>query len=78
MSIHEQLPRQVRSELKQVAWSKAAELAKVARQEREHFKCADWLHKAESMPHQQFKRKSGEVSDRIERRLRADLLQTLL
>jgi hypothetical protein len=28
MSIHEQLPRQVRSELKQVGWSKAAELAK--------------------------------------------------
>src|SRR6266496_6841519 len=45
MSIHEQLPRQVRSELKQVGWSKAAELAKVARREREQFKSADWLHK---------------------------------
>src|SRR5512135_1414048 len=55
MSIHEQLPRQVRSELKQVGWSKAAELAKVARRDREHFKSADWLHKARSMPHQQFK-----------------------
>jgi hypothetical protein len=55
MSIHEQLPRQVRSELKQVGWSKAAELAKVARREREYFKSADWLHKARSMPHQQFK-----------------------
>jgi len=55
MSIHEQLPRQVRSELKQVGWSKAAELAKVARREREQFKSADWLHKAQSMPHQQFK-----------------------
>src|SRR5512135_1880317 len=55
MSIHEQLPRQVRSELKQVGWAKAAELAKVARREREHFKSADWLHKARSMPHQQFK-----------------------
>jgi hypothetical protein len=55
MSIHEQLPRQVRRELKQVGWSKAAELAKVARREREHFKSADWLHKARSMPHQQFK-----------------------
>jgi hypothetical protein len=55
MSIHEQLPRQVRGELKQVGWSKAAELAKVARREREHFKSADWLHKARSMPHQQFK-----------------------
>jgi hypothetical protein len=55
MSIHEQLPRQVRQELKQVGWSKAAELAKVARREGEHFKSADWLHKARSMPHQQFK-----------------------
>src|SRR5450756_2906134 len=55
MSIHEQLPRQVRNELKQVGWSKAAELAKVARREGEQFKSADWLHKAQSMPHQQFK-----------------------
>jgi hypothetical protein len=55
MSIHEQLPRQVRSELKQVGWSKAAKLAKVAWREREHFKSADWLHKARSMSHQQFK-----------------------
>jgi len=55
MSIHEQLPRQVRNELRQVGWSKAAELAKVARREREQFKSADWLHKARSMPHQQFK-----------------------
>jgi len=45
----------VRNELKQVGWSKAAELAKVARREREQFKSADWLHKAHSMPHQRFK-----------------------
>jgi hypothetical protein len=45
----------VRSQLKNVGWSKAAELAKVARREREHFKSADWLHRARSMPHQQFK-----------------------
>ena len=31
MSIHEQLPRSARKELKQVGWSKAAELAKVSR-----------------------------------------------
>jgi hypothetical protein len=55
MSIHENLPRPVRSQLKQLGWSKAAELAKVARREREQFKSADWLHKAQSMPHQQFK-----------------------
>jgi hypothetical protein len=55
MSIHEQLPKQVRSELKQVGWSKAAELAKVARRDPERFDCATWLHKAREMPKQQFK-----------------------
>ncbi|HEX9120270.1 MAG TPA: hypothetical protein VF840_07005 [Terriglobales bacterium] len=55
MSIHEQLPRQVRNELKQVGWSKAAELAKVARRDQEHFESATWLHKAREMPKQQFK-----------------------
>src|SRR5690348_17702013 len=35
MSIHEHLPRQIRHELKQIGWAKAAELAKVARREPE-------------------------------------------
>jgi len=72
MSIHEQLPRQVRSELKQLGWSKAAELAKVARREREQFKSADRLHKARSLSHQQFKEEvekyltgSSEASEQI-------------
>ena len=55
MSIHEQLPRQVRNELKQVGWSKAAELAKVARRDQEHFESANWLHRAKTAPAQQFK-----------------------
>jgi len=55
MSIHEQLPKQVRQELKQVGWSKAAELAKVARRDPEHFESANWLHKAKTIPTQQFK-----------------------
>ena len=55
MSIHEQLPRQIRSELKQVGWSKAAELAKVARRDGEQFKSADWLHAAQTVPLQKFK-----------------------
>jgi hypothetical protein len=55
MSIHEHLPKPIRRELKEVGWSKAAELVKVARREREEFKSADWLHKAHSMPHQRFK-----------------------
>src|SRR5437764_8543577 len=55
MSIHEQLPKQVRQELKQVGWSKAAELAKVARRDPEHFESANWLHKAKTTPTQEFK-----------------------
>ena len=55
MSIHEQLPRQLRNELKQMGWSKAAELAKVARRDQERFESANWLHKAKTTPTQQFK-----------------------
>ena len=55
MSIHEQLPRQIRPQLRQLGWTKAAELAKVARRDRERFDCATWVHKAEAMPKQEFK-----------------------
>jgi hypothetical protein len=55
MSIHEHLPKQARKDLKRVGWSKAAELAKVARRDPERFDCATWLHKARAMPKQQFK-----------------------
>ena len=40
MAIHEQLPRQIHRDLKKVGWSKAAELAKVARMEGQRFDCA--------------------------------------
>src|SRR5881398_3108574 len=46
MSIHEHLPPQVRRELKQVGWTKAAELTKVARSDGQKFDCATWLHRA--------------------------------
>ena len=55
MSIHEQLPKQVRKDLKLVGWSKAAELAKVARSDGKEFDCATWLHKAQSMPKEEFR-----------------------
>lgn len=55
MSIHEHLPRQARQELKLVGWSKATELVKVARSEGQDFDCATWLHKARSMPKEDFK-----------------------
>jgi len=44
-----------RLQREQVGWSKAAELAKVARREREHFESALWLHKAREMPQVEFK-----------------------
>lgn len=56
MSIHEHLPPQVRKDLKQVGWTKGLELAKVARADRQEFDCATWLHRARSMPKEQFKR----------------------
>lgn len=55
MSIHEQLPRPARAELKEVGWAKAAELAKVARRDGKHFDCANWLHKAKTTATQPFK-----------------------
>jgi len=56
MSIHEHLPPQLRKELKQIGWSKGLELAKLARSDGQRFESATWLHKARSLPKQQFKR----------------------
>ena len=56
MSIHEQLPGIPKLHLKQVGWSKATELAKVARRDGQQFDCATWLHRAQEMPKEEFKR----------------------
>jgi hypothetical protein len=56
MAIHEQLPRQIRHDLRQVGWTKAAELAKVARRDGREFDCATWLHTAKELPKEQFRR----------------------
>jgi hypothetical protein len=56
MAIHEQLPRQIHRELRQVGWTKAAELAKVARRDGQRFDCATWVHKAHELPKEEFKR----------------------
>jgi hypothetical protein len=56
MSIHENLPPPARKLLKQIGWSKAAELVKVARREGKDLDSATWLHKAQSLPKEQFKR----------------------
>ena len=58
MAIHENLTRVPKQDLRRVGWSKAVELVKVARRDREAFDCATWLHKAQALPKEQFK---GEV-----------------
>jgi len=56
MSIHEQLPPQVRRELKEIGWTRGRELAKLARAEGQAFDCALWVHKARIMPREQFQK----------------------
>jgi hypothetical protein len=56
MTIHERLPRQIRHDLRQVGWTKARELARVARAEGQAFDCAPWVHKAKELPREEFKR----------------------
>ena len=56
MSIHENLPPQARKELKEVGWAKGIELVKLARRDRQNFDCATWLHKAQQMPKEDFKK----------------------
>ena len=56
MAIHEQLPRQTHRNLRNMGWTKAAELAKVARRDGQKFDCATWLHKAQELPKEEFKR----------------------
>src|SRR6202142_3102572 len=56
MAIHEHLPRIAKAELRLMGWTKARELAKVARRERQDFDCAPWVHKAQELPREEFKR----------------------
>lgn len=55
MSIHEHLPKQTRKEVKEIGWSKAVELVKVARADGDRFESATWLHKARNLPKEDFK-----------------------
>jgi hypothetical protein len=56
MAIHEHLPRIPKAELRLIGWTKARELTKVARRERQNFDCAPWVHKAQELPREEFKR----------------------
>ena len=55
MSVQERLYRVGKAELQQVGWSKAIELARVARREGQQFDCATWVHKAHELPKEEFK-----------------------
>ena len=55
MAIHEHLPRIAKPELRLMGWTKARELVKVARRDGREFDCAPWVHKASSMPREEFK-----------------------
>jgi len=56
MAIHENLTKIPKPRLREVGWSKAAEMAKVARRDGKDFDCATWLHKANELPKEEFKR----------------------
>jgi hypothetical protein len=55
MGIHETLTRIPKHDLRQVGWSKAVELTRVARKDGECFDSATWLHKAKILPKEGFK-----------------------
>ncbi len=56
MAIHEHLTRIPKRRLREVGWSKATELIRVARRDGAAFDCATWLHKAKELPKEDFKR----------------------
>ena len=45
-----------KQQLREIGWTKARELAKVARREGERFESAPWVHKAQALPKEEFKR----------------------
>jgi hypothetical protein len=55
MAIHEHLQRIPKSDLQKLGWTKAKELAKIARREGQDFESAIWLQKADGMHAEEFK-----------------------
>ena len=56
MTIHEHLTRVPKPQLREMGWTKARELVKVARKDGAEFVCAPWVHKAKQLPREQFRR----------------------
>src|SRR6201998_1627531 len=58
MAIQENLTRVPKQQLREIGWSKATDLAKVARREGERFESATWLHRVQVLPKEEFKREN--------------------
>ena len=56
MTIHEHLLRVPKPQLREIGWTKARELVKVARRDGPEFACAPWVHKAKELPKEEFAR----------------------
>jgi hypothetical protein len=56
MAIHENLTQIPKRQLREVGWSKATELVRVARRDGGEFDCATWLHKTKELLKEDFKR----------------------
>jgi hypothetical protein len=54
MTIHEHLTRVPKPQLREMGWTKARELVKVARKDGAEFTCAPWVHKAKELPKEEF------------------------
>jgi hypothetical protein len=50
MTIHEHLTRIPKPQLREMGWTKARELVKVARRDGPEFACAPWVHKPRNCP----------------------------
>ena len=77
MAIHEHFRKSLRVHLKQVGWSKATELAKVARRDGQHFDCATWLHRAHNYQKKNLSGKSKAPHRQRNRAVRNALFQSL-
>jgi len=56
MTIHEHLTRVPKPQLREMGWTKARELVKVARKDGPEFASCTWVHKAKELPREEFKR----------------------
>ncbi len=71
LAISERLHRVSKPELRQLGWTKAVELARVARRDGQEFESATWLHRAheltkEEFKHEVFKHLTGKDTERHE------------